>query len=77
MGKGLRLDPEGSVRRSHYNEFLKEDISLCAQSGRKSCYPGKFYKTWSLLEAGRAGKKGRNGGIPHFWFPWQAEWGGG
>lgn len=60
-GEGLRLEPEGrSVWRPNYNESLKEDLLLCAQQVERAVNPGKFNKTWSLLDGGRAAKEGGN-----------------
>lgn len=48
---GDRWDETGtprSNRRLHHTEVLN--------TGQESYYPGKFHKTWSLLEVGREGK---------------------
>ena len=64
-GGGLRLAPEGSVRRLPHPAVLKEDL-CCGLSRWKSCSRGKFGKTWSPLEAGRAVKEGEEGGYSTF-----------
>lgn len=64
MGGGLRLAPEGSVRRLLYNGVLKED-PCCGLSRWKGelLLRQVSSKTYSLLEEGRALK----GVILHCW----------